>query len=232
MSRRHLILLPGLLTDARLYGHQTAALADIADVTVADLTQGDSVGALAERVLAAAPATFALAGLSMGGYVAFEILRRAPQRVVRLALLDTTARADTAEQVERRNAGIAVARDGHFGRIMPALLPQLVLPAHLALDSVGGLAVRMAEAVGPEAFIRQQTAIRDRPDSRPLLAAIACPTLVLVGAQDQLTPPDRAAEMAEAIPAAQLISIVDCGHLSAIEQPEAVSAALRFWLLG
>jgi len=228
----HLILLPGLLTDARLYAHQTTALADIADITVADLSRDDSIGALAERVLGSAPPRFALAGLSMGGYVAMEIMRRAPERVERLALLDTTARADTPEQVERRDAGIALARDGHFDRIMPALLPMLVHPDHLPLPLVGGLAIEMAASLGAEAFIRQQIAIRARIDSRPSLAAIACPTLVLVGAQDQLTPPDRAAEMAEAIGSAKLVTVEHCGHLSTIEQPEAVSSALRSWLRG
>jgi len=228
----HLILLPGLLTDSRLYAHQSAALADIAEITVGDPTRDDSLAGMAERLLAAAPPRFALAGLSMGGYLAFEILRRAPERVPRLALLDTTARPDTPEQTQRRNDGIALARSGRFAEVMPALLPMLVHPDHLTLEAVGGLALKMADTVGPEGFIRQQTAIRDRPDARPFLPAIACPTLVLVGRQDQLTPPDRAAEMEAAIPGARLTVIEDCGHLSAIERPEAVSAALRAWLLG
>ena len=232
MPRHHVLLLPGLLTDARLYAHQCGALADIADVSVGDLTRDDSVAALAERLLASAPSRFALAGLSMGGYIALEILRRAPERIERLALLDTTARPDTPEQSQRRDASIALARAGRFGEIMPALLPLLVHPDHLALEAIGGLALRMADSVGADAFIRQQTAIRDRPDSRPSLPAISCPTLVLVGAQDQLTPPDRAAEMVAAIPGARQITIPDCGHLSAIERPEAVSEALRSWLLG
>lgn len=232
MPRPHLILLPGLLTDARLYAHQSTALADIAEVAVGDLTRDDSIEAIARRVLDSAPPTFALAGLSMGGYVALEIMRRAPERVERLALLDTTARPDTPEQTQRRNDAIALARGGRFAEVMPALLPMLVHPAHLALKAVGGLALTMAAAIGPDAFIRQQTAIRDRADSRPSLPAIACPTLVLVGCQDQLTPPDRAAEMAGAIAGARLVTIEDCGHLSTIERPEAVCAALRFWLQG
>jgi len=232
MSKTALILLPGLLTDARLYAHQCGALADVADTTVGDLSRDDSVGAMAERVLAAAPPKFALAGLSMGGYVAFEIVRRAPQRVERLALLDTTARPDTPEQTAKRNDSIALVRAGRFAEVMPSLLPLLVHPDHLALEHVGGLALRMAESVGAEAFVRQQTANRDRVDSRPGLAEIKCPALVLVGRQDQLTPPDRAAEMAAGIPGARLVTVEDCGHLSAIERPDAVSAALRAWLVG
>lgn len=226
----HVVLLPGLLNDARLWAHQKAALAELADVTVGDLTRDEGLAAMAERVLAAAPARFALAGLSMGGYVALEIMRRAPERVERLALLDTTARPDTPEQTQRRKDAIAVARAGSFDKIMPTMLPNLVHPDHMALDRVGGLAKDMAKAVGPDAFIRQQTTIMNRPDSRPGLNRIACPTAVVVGRDDALTPLDRAEEMAQLIPAARLVVIEDCGHLSAIEQPQAVSAVLRYWL--
>lgn len=226
----NLVLLPGLLNDVRLWAHQRATLGDLAAVTVGDLTRDDTLTAMAGRVLAAAPPTFALAGLSMGGYVAQEIMRRAPERVERLALLDTTARPDTPEQTQRRNDAVAVARAGGFDKIMPTMLPNLVHPDHLALDRVGGLAKDMAKAIGPDAFIRQQTVIMHRPDSRPGLNRITCPTLVVVGREDILTPMDRAEEMAELIPAARLVVIEDCGHLSAIEQPQAVSAVLRYWL--
>lgn len=225
-----LVLLPGLLTDERLWANQRAALAEAADIRVADLTRDDSMAGMAARLLADAPPRFALAGLSMGGYVALEVLRRAPERVAGLALLDTTARPDTPEQSARRTEALALARSGAFVRIMPALLPLLVHPDHLKDPAIGGLAREMAAAIGPDAFIRQQTAIMARPDSRPGLPAIACPTLVLVGRQDQITPPDRAEEMAEAIPGARLAVIEECGHLSALEQPAAVGAALAGWL--
>lgn len=226
----HLVLLPGLLNDGRLWTHQTAALAELATVTIGDLTQDDGLAAMAERVLAAAPARFALAGLSMGGYLAQEIMRRAPGRVERLALIDTTARPDTPEQTQRRLDAIGIARGGGFDKIMPTMLPNLVHPDHLALERVGGLAKDMARAVGPDAFVRQQTAIMNRPDSRPGLNRVDCPTVVVVGRDDALTPPDRAEEMAGLIPNAKLVVIEDCGHLSAIEQPQAVSAVLRYWL--
>lgn len=227
---RTLVLLPGLLNDHRLWNHQIAAVAPLAESTVADLTQDDSLAAMAERVLAAAPERFALAGLSMGGYVALEIMRRAPARVERLALLDTTARPDSPEQSQRRKDAVALARAGGFEKIMPTMLPLLVHPDHLALERVGGVAKDMARAVGAEAFARQQNAIMHRPDSRPGLPRIACPTLVLVGDEDAATPPDRAEEMADLIPGARLELVERCGHLSALEQPEAVSAALWRWL--
>src|SRR5512145_652794 len=177
---RHVVLLPGLLNDHRLWAHQTAALAPLAECSVADLTLDDSLAAMSARVLAAAPARFALAGMSMGGYVALDILRRAPERVERLALLDTTARPDTPDQTQRRQDAVAIARAGGFDKIMPTMLPLLVHPDHLALERVGGVAKDMARTIGAEAFSRQQNAIMHRPDARPGLPRIACPTLVVV----------------------------------------------------
>jgi pimeloyl-ACP methyl ester carboxylesterase len=226
----HLILLPGLLNDARLWARQCAGLADRAVVTVADLSRDDNLAGMAERVLASAPARFAVAGLSMGGYVAFEILRRAPERVERLALLDTTAHADSPEQTGRRRDAIALAQAGAFAKIMPGMLPMLLHPDHLGDDQITGLVKDMATAIGAEAFVRHQNAILSRPDSRPLLPTISCPTMVVVGRQDTLTPPERAAEMAEAISGGRLEVVEHCGHLSAIEQPEEVTRLLRAWL--
>ncbi len=225
-----LILLPGLLTDGRLWTHQARTLSATLEVLVADLTQDDSLGAMAERVLAVAPPRFALAGLSMGGYVCMEIMRRSPERVERLALLDTTARPDTGEQSIRRADAIAIARAGSFDKIMPTMLPNLLAPASLADAAITGLAKDMARTVGKDAFIRQQTAIMGRPDSRPFLSAIRCPTLVLCGAEDTLTPVDRHQEMVAAINGARLVTVETCGHLSPMEQPEAVTGALAAWL--
>jgi pimeloyl-ACP methyl ester carboxylesterase len=225
-----LVLLPGLLNDARLWAHQKAELSDLVHVAIGDLTQDDTLAGMARRVLDAAPPRFALAGLSMGGYVAMEIMRQAPERVERLALLDTTARPDLPDQTQRRKDAIAVATSGGFEKIMPGMLPMLVHPNHMALERVGGLAKDMALAVGAEAFVRQQTAIMRRPDARPALNRVACPTLILCGRDDALTPPDRHEEMADLIPGAVFVPVAQCGHLSAIEQPQAVSAALRYWL--
>lgn len=230
MERQPLVLVPGLLCDAALWRHQTETLADMADITVADITGADDVGRLAEAVLAAAPERFALAGLSMGGYIAFAIMRQAPERVTRLALLDTTARPDTPEQTRRRRALIAMTRVGRFKGVTPRLLDLLIHPDRLDDEALTGAVIAMAGRVGRQAFVRQQTAIIGRPDSRPGLAAIRCPTLVLCGRQDAITPPPAQEELAGAIPGARLVVIEDCGHLSPLERPRAVSAVLRYWL--
>jgi pimeloyl-ACP methyl ester carboxylesterase len=229
-DRIPLILAPGLLCTDRLFQPQASGLADIASVAVADTTPFDNVGDAAAAILSAAPPRFALGGLSMGGYVAFEVLRRAPERVRGLALIDTSARPDTPEQIARRTDLIALARRGTFKGVTAQLLPMLIHPDRLEDEALTGIIFEMAEAVGQEAFVRQQQAIMARPDSRPDLAGIRCPTLVLVGEDDRLTPPAIAREMADAIPGAILETIPDCGHVASLEQPEAVNAALRRWL--
>jgi pimeloyl-ACP methyl ester carboxylesterase len=162
----------------------------------------------------------------MGGYVAFEILRHAPERVTKLALLDTTARPDAPEQSEARQRQIDIARSGRFNTIADLLFPKFVAAARHGDEALRATVQTMAQETGADAFVRQQTAIMHRPDSRPNLPAIRCPTLVLVGADDTLTPPDRAAEIAAGIQDPQVVTVPQCGHLSAIEQPEAVTRAL------
>ncbi|HWL80896.1 MAG TPA: alpha/beta fold hydrolase [Roseomonas sp.] len=232
MHERHdLLLLPGLLCDARLWRDPVAILGDLVEAHVADLTLDDSVGAMARRALGLAPPRFALAGLSMGGYVALEIMRQAPERVTHLALFDTSARPDAPEAARRRKALMALTRSGQFRGVTPRLLPSLLHPE--AVDGPLGDEVRaMAERVGRDAFLRQQQAILHRPDSLPLLPSIQQPTLVAVGDQDILTPPELAEEMADAIPQARLARIPRCGHLPTMEQPEAAAALLREWLAG
>lgn len=229
-ERTPLLLLPGLLCDAGLWAPQADALADVAEVQVADLTQDDRVEAMAARVLAQAPARFALAGLSMGGYVAFEILRQAPERVSRLALLDTTAAPDSPERALQRRRSLAILKRGRFLGVTQQLLPTLVHPRHVH-GPVGQAVQAMAQRVGPEAYRRQQTAILHRPDSRPLLPTLTQPTLVLGGADDSLTPPAVLQALAGPIPQAQLHTLPDCGHLPTLEQPEATTALMRRWLL-
>ncbi len=229
-DRQSLVLLPGLLCDPRLWAHQADSLSDIADVTVADMTRDDSMAGMAKRALDAAPERFALAGLSMGGYVALEVMRQAPDRVTRLALLDTGSRADTREQTTRRRDLIALADRGEFRAVSPRLLPLFVHEDRLDDEDLVADIQAMADAVGKEAFLRQQKAIMNRPDSRPGLPAIACLTLVLCGRQDVLTPPELSEEMASLIPGAELVMIDGCGHLSTMEQPDAVNAAMRSWL--
>jgi pimeloyl-ACP methyl ester carboxylesterase len=166
----------------------------------------------------------------MGGYVAFEIMRRAPERVAKLALLDTTARPDLPEQTAARRAQIELARAGRFAEVPDLLFPKFVAAARRGDAALRAVVRAMAEATGPDAFARQQTAIMARPDSRPLLASIRCPALVLVGEQDELTPPDRAAEIAAGLPNGRAVTVPDCGHLSTLERPEAVTRALVDWL--
>lgn len=220
------VLIPGLLCTPRLYLEQIPALWQFGPVTIADHTRDDSMSAIARRLLALAPPRFALVGLSMGGYVAFEVLRQASERVAKLALLDTTARPDLPEQTEQRGRQIEMARNGQFHEIARLLFPRFVAVAHQGDRTLKRIVRTMADETGAEAFVRQQTAIMRRVDSRPGLAAVACPTLVLVGEQDVLTPPDRAAEIATAIPDARQVVVPDCGHLSTLEQPDAVTQAL------
>lgn len=225
-----LVLLPGLLCDEALWRHQVESLADLAHFLIPDLSLDDSIRAMAGRVLAEAPARFALAGLSMGGYVAQEILRQAPARVTRLALLDTSFKADSDEQKSRRLALLELAKTGQFKGVTPRLLPSLVHPDRLNDDRLVATVTGMAERIGREAFFRQQTAIMGRPDGRADLARIACPTVVLCGRQDALTPLEVHREMVSLIPGATLVIVEASGHLPPLEQPHAVSAVLRYWL--
>jgi pimeloyl-ACP methyl ester carboxylesterase len=225
-----IVLIPGLTCSARLYADQIPALWRFGPVTVADHTRDDSMAAIARRILAAAPPRFGLAGLSMGGYIAFEIMRQAPQRVARLALLDTGARAETPEQTERRKVVIALAKSGRYAEV-----PDIAFPLYVHRNRHNDAALKkivrmMAAETGVEAYFRQQNAIIGRPDCRPGLGAIKCPTLVLVGDGDEATPPDLAREIAGAIGGARLTVVADCGHLSTLEQPETVTAALVDWM--
>ncbi len=227
----HVLLLPGLLNDVRLWQYQISALSEVAHATVADLTAADSIPALASAALTQAPAErFVLAGLSMGGYVALEIMRQAPERVVGLALLDTSARPDSPEATENRKKLIQLAgRD--FPAVLDTLLPKLVHPSHLTDTSIVTTIRAMAESVGKDAFSRQQRAIIGRIDSRPFLPQIKCPTLVLCGREDVITPIEVHQELVTAIPNSSLTIIEECGHLSTLDKPRHVAEALKQWLL-
>ncbi len=185
---------------------------------------------MARAVLDAAPERFALAGLSMGGYVALEIMRVAPARVTRLALLDTSARPDTPEQTEARRELIELSQKGRFDEVPGRLLPNVVHPDRLDDERLSSVVFDMAHTVGPEAFVRQEEAIIGRPDSREDLPAIACPTLVLCGCEDALTPVYLHEEMASLILNSRVRVVEECGHLSTLERPEEATAALREWL--
>ncbi len=226
-----LVLVPGLNCSAALYAPQWLALASGRPILVADHARDETITDIARRLLAAAPERFALCGLSMGGYIAFEVMRQAPERVTRLALLDTSAKGATPETNAAREQMIALAEKGAFDNVTTLLWQKLVAPARLT-DEPLRLAVRaMADEIGPAGFVRQQKAIMSRPDSSPGLAAITAPTLVLVGEEDALTPPAEAREIADGIGAnVRLVVLPGCGHLSTLEAPEAVTQALLNWL--
>jgi pimeloyl-ACP methyl ester carboxylesterase len=224
------VLIAGLNCSARLYAEQIPALWQFGPVIVADHRRDDSMAAMARRILAAAPQRFALAGLSMGGYIAFEIVRQAPSRVVKLALLDTGARAENPERTAQRKPLLELARSGRFAEILDLQYPLLVHRSRHGDVALKATVRAMNEETGAAAYLRQQQAIMSRPDSRPGLAAIACPTLVLVGDSDEATPPDLAREMAAGICGSKLVVIADCGHLSTIERPQAVTQALADWM--
>jgi pimeloyl-ACP methyl ester carboxylesterase len=229
-GRVPLLFLPGLLSDAELFGPQLEGLMGVADMRVADLTRHDTMAALAADAIAQAPwPRFAVAGLSMGGYVAHEILRQAPARVLALALMDTSARPDTPESTANRQRLMALARHD-FPAVTESLLPKLMHPDHAANPRLAAIVRGMAERIGPEAFERQELAIIARADSRQGLARIRCPSIVIAGADDALIPREVHEEQAAGIPGTPLVRIPDCGHLSTIEAPDAVNVALAGWL--
>jgi pimeloyl-ACP methyl ester carboxylesterase len=225
-----LVLVPGLLCSARLYAPQVEGLWPHAAVMVADHRHDAEIGAVAARILANAPPRFALAGLSYGGYIAFAMMRQAPERIDRLALLDTSARPDTAERKAERETYIAMAEDGRFAEAVETLTSRFVHADRRADEALLRIMRAMAEETGAEAFVRQERAIMSRGDSRLLLSRIRCPTLVLVGESDELTPPELAKEIAGGIAGSRLVVVPECGHLSTIERPEPVNAAMREWL--
>ena len=232
MDRQNLVLVPGLICTDALFAPQIDALSPYAEIMVADHRRHDSMAAIAAAILEKAPRFFALGGLSMGGYIAFEIMRQAPERVTKLALMDTSARPDTDEQRKRRAGLIDQADHGKFKGVTRGLLPLFIHEDRLHDAPLVETIMQMAKDTGREAFKRQQTAIMGRADSRPLLPSIQCPTVVVCGRQDALTPLALAQEMADGIPAARLEIVEDCGHLPTLERPEAVNAILKDWLVG
>jgi pimeloyl-ACP methyl ester carboxylesterase len=215
----------------RLWEHQTKHLADVADIRIVDTRQDTSLVDMAQRILDTAPPTFAYAGLSMGGYMAFEMMRMAPERVRKLALVDTAAYADTPERSAIRRDMIALAEKGDFETVKRNTMPIFLSPQRLQDRETLGIAHAMCDEIGPQVFVQQMTAIMNRRDSRGMLHDIRTPTLVVCGRQDQGTPLAASEEITAGIPGARLAVIEDCGHLSTIEQPQAVTALLRDWLL-
>lgn len=227
-----LVLVPGLISSPRIYAPVIPALWRLGPVMVANHVRDDSMAAIARRILAEAPPRFALAGHSMGGYIAFEIMRQAPERVGRLALINTQARPDTPEASARRRTMITRAKEGDYHGVVDELLPGFVHPSRQDDPRLRQLVHDMAEEVGVIGFIRQLTAIMSRPDSRPTLTAIRCPTLVLTGDTDNTIPNSLSKEMADGIDGSWLVVLENCGHLPQPEQPEETAQALMEWLRG
>ncbi len=232
MIRPSLVLVPGLLCDRDLWRDQIPALAPIAEVHVADLRDHDSIADMAASILDAAPEPFSLAGLSMGGYVALEVMRRAPERVTRLALLNTTSRADTEAQTARRRRLMALAVEGRFGEAVEELLGVFLSDRARGDRPLVSRVRDMAMRVGAEAFLRQQRAIIGRLDGAETLRAVSCPTLIVAADRDVLIPPALQEEMHRLVRGATLRVIDGCGHLSTMERPDEVTRALTAWLGG
>jgi pimeloyl-ACP methyl ester carboxylesterase len=219
-----------MLCTAEVFAPQIAALWSHGPVMVASTLEGETIGAMATTILAAAPPRFALAGISMGGHICLEMMRQAPGRVMRLALLNTAAHADTSEQVARRRALVTRARSENFETLMERIVRGLLHPAHQENAALLRVMVRMGLTVGVEGMARQTAAICARVDSLPALASIQVPTVVLAGDSDPLIPFEHTAQTAEAIPEARLVVVPQCGHGSTLEQPEVVNRVLCEWL--
>jgi pimeloyl-ACP methyl ester carboxylesterase len=224
----HLVLLPGSLCDERLFDHQTTHLADFASVEVGDVTTADTVSGMAAAVLDSAPPRFALAGLSLGGIVAMEIIRIAPQRVSKLALLDTSHNLPTSSQVATWELFEDLTRSGRFEEVTRRYLLDSLL--HHQTPESKALVLDMAARLGPESFLNQNAAMPTRPDNRSVLPTITVPTMVLCGSEERVCAVSIHEKIAASISGARLVVVPSAGHLSTIDQPELVTHAMRRWL--
>lgn len=230
MVERNLVLVPGLICDREVWDYPRTYLAEVADITFAPADEADTMQGLAEAVLERAPDRFAIAGFSMGGYVALEVLRQAPERVERIALLDTSARGDTPEKAEGRRKAIADCEEGRFDDLLDRFVPLLLHPDHLAGD-LGPRVRTMGERVGPKLFADRHRAMLTRSDARDLLRGTDIPVRAIVGRSDALTTVAEHQEIADCAPFGRISIVEDCGHMPPLERPQAATALLRDWLL-
>jgi pimeloyl-ACP methyl ester carboxylesterase len=232
MAAMPILMIPGLNATARVFEAEMETLYRFGAVMIADHRDGASMREIAASILSNAPPRFVLGGFSMGGYVAFEIVRQAPERVAGLMLIDTSARPDTAEATANRLKAMELAKSGKFSLAAANAFPNAVHPSNVENAELKAIHLAMADANGPEVYVRQQEAIIGRPDSRPDLARISVPTLVVVGEADQIATPEAAREMAEGLADARLVTIANAGHLAVLEEPAQVNAALADFLGG
>jgi len=230
LDRQNLVLIPGLVCDAVVWRHQAAHLREVAEVSIPAATEGETMADMARAVLDAAPSAFALAGFSMGGYVALEVLRQAPERVTRLALLDTTARADTPQKEAARRTTIAACERGEFANIIDDLI-QVLLHPDRQQTPLAQVVRDMAARVGAETFVRRVRAIATRADSRELLRAARLPVRAICGREDAMISVAEHVEISGLAPRGRMSLIEQCGHMTVLERPQATTALLRDWLL-
>lgn len=231
MEKIPLILLPGTLCDNQMWEYQINDLNDIASCTVMMLEE-NTIELMAKSVLNQAPDQFALAGFSMGGIVAIEIMRQAPERILKLALMDTNPNPPNEKQIVQWEKYIEMARNGQFSDITPnCLIPNMIRPECMESKEIVSLIIDMAENVGKEMMINQMSALISRPDGREVLASINCSTLLLTGRQDVLCTVEMHQRMKESINKSTLVVIENSGHMTTLEQPQEVTKSLRNWLL-
>lgn len=224
---RGIVILPGMMLDGRAFPGLSERLRGYGDVIVGDLTQDNSIATMAARVLASAPARFAVIGLSMGGIVALELWRRARARISHLALLDTTPYADRADRRELRRQQMQEVETGRLREVVvDSLKPRYLAGQHRSNRDLLARILDMALELGPAVFRRQSEALMNRVDSNTTLPAIDCPALVLCGGEDELCSPAVHEHMARTIPRAELVVLPDCGHLSPLESPAEVATAI------
>ncbi len=228
-ARKALILIPGSLNDARVWDAQADGLAAHADIRIADITTQTTTVAMAEAVLAGAPQRFALAGFSLGGYVALEVLRLAAPRITGLALISSSARPEHPGAVPGREKMIALAQKD-FARMLAGMRPFMLAAANVGNARLNTRLDEMMHAVGPEAFVRQSRAVIGRADSRELLAGIRCPTLIVCGREDRVTPPALSEELATAIAGARLELMDNAAHMLPMEAPDSLTRVMQGWL--
>lgn len=229
MSVDPLIFLPGFMCDARLFWHQIIDFSADRAVIVAPLS-GASIEEMAEGVLATAPARFGLVGHWLGGLVAMEILRRVPERVAGIALLDVSPLPETSTMAGERELRILRARTGRLDEVMLEEVPASALAPGPGREEVQAMALEMAAALGPESFIRQSRALMRRPDQQRALRNTKVRAMLICGEYDTICPPRRHEFLAELMPHAEFRLIMGAGHLAPLEQPVKVSKAIRDWL--